>query len=402
VKQRGFRALLVGQVVSITGDRFNYLALIALLSAHAARNGQSPAPLLAALAWAMLGPSLVVAPWAGALVDRLPLVRVLVASDLLRVFVVAAIPLAYAAGGHTLPVFALVALAFTINCFFLPARSALPPRLVGKDALERANAALVLGGIAATVVGTALGGPVVDRFGPSTALYLDAATYLLSVVALASLLRVGIDAAPAPAAPADGTPSRRPGALRDAIAGWRLLATHKGARVPVAASVATWVAGGALHVAGTPHVQRGATTVTGIGIVLGALALGAALGTAFRLARGRSEPARALGAGLVGAGLGLIGFAFAPPGWPMTVAAFLTGVFAAPVFFVSESAIQQAVPEGARARVFSGRDFLARAAFLLATAAVAPIVARAGTAAPLAGTGALLALLGVGLARSRS
>jgi MFS family permease len=345
----------------------------------------------------MLGPSLVVAPWAGALVDRLPLVRVLVASDLLRVFVVAAIPLAYAAGGRTLPVFALVALAFTINCFFLPARSALPPRLVGKDALERANAALVLGGIVATVVGTALGGPVVDRFGPSTALYLDAATYLLSVVALASLLRVGIDAAPA-----EGAPLRQPGALKDALEGWRLLATHKGARVPVAASVATWIAGGALHVAGTPHVQRGATTVTGIGIVLGALALGAALGTAFRLARGPAEPARALGFGLVGAGLGLVAFAFAPPGWPMTLAAFVTGVFAAPVFFVSESAIQQAVPEGARARVFSGRDFLARAAFLIATAAVAPIVARAGTAVPLAGTGALLAVLGVGLARTRT
>ena len=31
-----FRFLLVGQVVSIAGDRFNYLALVALLSAHAA------------------------------------------------------------------------------------------------------------------------------------------------------------------------------------------------------------------------------------------------------------------------------------------------------------------------------------------------------------------------------
>ena len=97
-----FRSLLVGQVVSIVGDRLNYLALVALLSAHAASasasGGAGAGPdrsgLLAALAWAMLGPSLVVSPWAGALVDRWPLVRTLVVTDLVRAFVVAAIPLA--------------------------------------------------------------------------------------------------------------------------------------------------------------------------------------------------------------------------------------------------------------------------------------------------------------------
>jgi hypothetical protein len=70
-----FRGLLAGQVVSIAGDRFNYLALVALLSAHAARLGHGPEGALALLAWAMLAPALVLSPWAGAIVDRLPLVR---------------------------------------------------------------------------------------------------------------------------------------------------------------------------------------------------------------------------------------------------------------------------------------------------------------------------------------
>ncbi|MEO6462737.1 MAG: MFS transporter, partial [Candidatus Eisenbacteria bacterium] len=178
-----FRGLLVGQVVSIVGDRLNYLALVALLSAHAARvpDGGDRAGLLAVLAWAMMGPSLFVSPWAGALVDRWPLVRTLLVTDVLRALVVAAIPLAYAAGGSLTPVFALVALAFTLNAFFLPARSALPPHLVPPETLAAGNAVLVLGGIVATVIGTALGGPLVDRLGPAVALWIDAATYFVSV-----------------------------------------------------------------------------------------------------------------------------------------------------------------------------------------------------------------------------
>ena len=389
-RRTGFAGLLIGQVVSITGDRFNYLALIALITAHAAARGQNPAPLLAALAWAMLGPALVCSPWAGAVVDRLPLTRVLVWTDLARAAVVALIPVAYLATHSTVPVFALVALAFALNAFFLPARSALPPQLVSGAELQPANAILVLGGVLATLVGTALGGPVVDRFGPSPALWIDAATYLVSVLALATLLRAGIGAR---RAPSDRGRAGWGTALSEARAGWSILASNAGARTPVVASVATWIAGGVLHVAGTPHVLRGSTHVTGLGLLLGALAVGAALGSAVTLARPRVGHARALAIGLFGAGIGLAGFALATAPWAMTLAAAWTGFFAAPVFFVSETAIQEAVPEAARARVFSARDFLSKGSFLAVTALAAPLVARFGTAVPIGLAGGVLMMI---------
>ena len=402
-RRTGFLGLLVGQVVSITGDRFNYLALIALITAHAAARGQNPAPLLAALAWAMLGPALVCSPWAGAVVDRLPLVRVLVWTDLARALFVALIPIVYLASHSTAPVFALVALAFALNAFFLPARSALPPQLVSGAELQPANAILVLGGVLATLVGTALGGPVVDRFGPSPALWIDAATYLVSVLALATLLRAGIGsrrAEPMPA-PAAGSRSAIGAALSEARAGWAFLATHSSARIPVVASVATWIAGGVMHVAGTPHVLRGSTRVTGLGLLLGALALGAALGSAVTLARPRAGHARALALGLFGAGLGLAGFALASAPWAMTFAAAWTGFFAAPVFFVSETAIQEAVPEAARARVFSARDFLSKGSFLAVTALAAPLVTSFGTGLPIGLAGGVLMMIAAIVLRSR-
>jgi hypothetical protein len=398
-----FRGLFAGQVVSIAGDRFNYLALIALLSAHAARSGMNSAGLLALLAWAMLGPSLVCSPWAGVVVDRLPLVRVLVWTDVLRAGVVALIPFAYHWSGSIAPVFALIALAFTLNCFFLPARSALPPHLVPPEALQSANALLVLGGVGATLVGTALGGPLVDRFGPTPALWLDALTYLVSALALATLLFQGVEAraaahATAQAAPAPGFAQALARAFSEAAAGWGLLRSSAGARVPVIASVATWIAGGVLHVAGTAHVMRGSSRVSGLGILIAALAVGAAVGSAFTLARPRTSHVRTLALGLGGAGLGLVGFAVAREAWAMALAAAWAGFFAAPVFFVSETAIQEAVPAGARARVFSTRDFLARGAFLVTTAVVAPLVSSYGTGAPIAFAG--LFLVGLGLASS--
>jgi len=149
-----------------------------------------------------------------------------------------------------------------------------------------------------------------------------------------------------------------------------------------------------LHVAGTAHVLGGGSKVSGLGFLIAALAVGAALGSWWTLARPRPEHSMALARGLFGAGIGLALFASARGSVAMAAAAFLTGVFAAPVFFLSETAIQEAVPEGARARVFSARDFLARGAFLLTTALAAPAVARWGTAAPIAATGAGMALLG--------
>jgi hypothetical protein len=415
-----FRGLLAGQVVSIAGDRLNYLALVALLSAHAARDGSTAdrPELLAALAWAMLGPSLLVSPWAGAVVDRRPLVPTLLVTDLARAFVVAAIPFAYAAGGSLLPVFALVALAFTLNAFFLPARSALPPHLVPPEALAAGNAVLVLGGVVATVVGTAIGGPLVDRLGPPVALWLDAATYGVSVLALATILRAGIVAAPPAIAPADAATAGAPSAgraisraLADTREGWRIALATPAARGPLFAAIATWIAGGVLHVAGTTHVQRGGVAVTGL--LLAALALGAVAGTAAALARegrrtrarlavqqvgwGASPPERGgmLVVGLLGSGAGLLGFAAAGSLPAMAVAGFVVGLFAAPVFFLAETALQEAVPAGARGRVFAARDVLSRGAFLLTAAAAAPLVRARGDAFTIAAGAALLIGLGV-------
>ena len=88
----------------------------------------------------------------------------------------------------------------------------------------------------------------------------------------------------------------------------------------------------------------------------------------------------------------------------MAAAGFVCGLFAAPVFFLSETALQEAVPEDHRARVFAARDALARGAFLATAALAAPSVHAFGETRTLAGGAVLLIALGAvtrfgGLAR---
>jgi predicted MFS family arabinose efflux permease len=94
---------------------------------------------------------------------------------------------------------------------FTPAENALLPRLVGEDRLIPANALNALNDNLGRVIGPAVGGLVLVRFGLAGAVLLDAASYLV-----AALLIVGISSPvdAAKAAPDAGEP------IGEATGGW--------------------------------------------------------------------------------------------------------------------------------------------------------------------------------------
>ena len=69
LRERNFRALWIGQLVSIFGDRFTYLALLALVLERAP-DPSNPAPQLALIPFVSFLPAILLSPWVGALVDR--------------------------------------------------------------------------------------------------------------------------------------------------------------------------------------------------------------------------------------------------------------------------------------------------------------------------------------------
>jgi MFS family permease len=384
-----FRNLWLGQLVSIFGDRLQYLALLSLLveRAHDPRN---PAPELALVPVVSFLPTILIGPMAGALVDGWDTRRVLVVSDFLRGCVIlSTIPAAVHLG---LPAaFGMVFLLYLVNTFFLPARSAILPDLVEPEDLVEANSLATLAGVLATIAGSLLGGFLVERVGWRWGLGFDAVTYFVSVLFLAALR------------PRAREPRARPpelqgiyGALgRDVKEGALLTVRNRAVLGPILALVLLWIAGGVLHVAGTTLLrQRLDTFVSGTGGLLSAVGFGMVAGTLLTAWMGRRWPRVSMAVGLAGTGLALLVFARAFSLGALLAVSFTAGIFVAILLVTTESAVQAAVHSSARGRVFALRDFSTRVAVLTVAGLLGLVLGREWIAPSMAVTGAGVLLLG--------
>jgi MFS family permease len=369
----GFRALWVGQFVSILGDRFHYLALLALI-VEAARDRANPAPELALVPLVSFLPAILLGPVAGPLVDRWSTKRVLVVSDAVRgALVLAMIPVT--AWGGLPAAFGVVFLLYVANTFFLPARSAIVPALVPPETLVAANSLTTLAGVLATLAGSLLGGWVVQRVGWRWGFAIDSATYFVSVGALAAIPWTGRGR---PAGPPLVGPAIYRDLARSVAEGVRVAARAPRALGAILALVLLWAAGGVLHVAGTVLLkERTPGVVSGVGSLLAATGLGMALGTALLSSLGaRWRGAAVTALSLLGTGASLIAFAFAHTPVALHASGFVAGVFVALLLVATESAIQRSIEPGARGRVFALRDVATRVAVLVVAGLTGMLVGR--------------------------
>jgi MFS family permease len=388
VRNRNFRLLWLGQLVSIFGDRLHYLALLAVL-VQGARDRGNPAPELALVPLVSFLPTILLGPLAGALVDRWDTRRVLVIADLVRGFLVLLMIPAVARGG--LPAaFTMVFLLYLANTFFLPARSAILPDLVDPEELVEANSLATLAGVAATIAGSALGGLLVERWGWRSGLGFDAITYFVSVIFLA-LLRPR----PRERPDAEATAGEIYRALRrDVAEGARLTVRSRDVLGPILALVLLWAAGGVLHVAGTVLLrQRMHAFVASTGGVLSAVGCGMVAGTLLTGWIGRRGSPRVLTAcSLSGLGAALLLFTRAVSLVQVLAVAFTAGIFVAILLVTTEAQVQRAVSAGARGRVFALRDVATRVAVLLVAGLTGLLVGR-GSIPPAVMVGAAGVLL---------
>ena len=391
-RQRNFSALWWGQLVSLTGERLTYLALIGLLAAHTHtfRDTRSSL-LLALLANVMLAPVLLFAPFVGAWVDRRNLRRVMVGADLLRACIIVSVPVLYGFTHSVWPVFVVLFLLFTCGVFFLPAKSALTPELIAGPQLLAANTWLSAAGIVATAVGSLGGGWMIDHWGWASALVLNGATYLASVASLLAIRYV-----PAALHATAHAPTVR-GHMQLVIQGFQAVRGNPRILLALTTLAAVWLAGGFLHVAGNLQVQRVASVpgVERLGVLMAVLGAGSALSAWWLNTGGRGLPrARVLAVGIVLAGAGLLLFAATTRFTFFAAAAFLMGMAAAPALMVTETLLQEATERGLRGRVFSARDFIMRSVLLLSVSLAGWVTRQWGPQAALLLAGVLV--LGVG------
>lgn len=188
IRDRSFLALLAGEFVSRLGSQLTTLALpwfVLVTTGSAAKMGLVFAVELAPIA--LLGiPSAV-------LVERLGPKRWMVTMDALRAPVVAAVPFLHAVGGLSFGlVLALGALHGTFSVGYFASQRMILPAVVGENEQRLAQAnGLVEGTTNLTnLAGPALAGVLIAVMGAANVMWLDAASYLVSVVLIGAFVRI--------------------------------------------------------------------------------------------------------------------------------------------------------------------------------------------------------------------
>ncbi|MCL5998059.1 MAG: MFS transporter, partial [Chloroflexi bacterium] len=143
----------------------------------------------------------------GVVVDRLPRIRIMLASDIARGVLLGVI--AGLAAQQQLALWHLYAAGLVfgfVNAFFQPAYAATLPQITPREALPSANALTDLSGQLAGVAGPALGALMVAAGGTAVAFGLDAFSFAISAACLLPLvLGVARPASPTPGATPQST-----------------------------------------------------------------------------------------------------------------------------------------------------------------------------------------------------
>ncbi|HEY5944268.1 MAG TPA: MFS transporter [Kofleriaceae bacterium] len=231
-----FMRLWSAQAISAFGSRITRTALPII----AVQTLQQSETVVALLSSVYLAPGVLLALFAGGVVDRSRKRRILVAADIFRAAVVASVTIAWLFGAlamwHLVMVGALVGAA---SALFTIADVAYLPTLLDKRALGEGNAKLETTEAVAEVTGPASAGVLIGVLGAPLAVAIDAASYLWSALMLG---RIRTHEAPARAAPTAESSTWQ--AQRDLRDGMRAIFGHPHVRAVVLALMVWSIAGG--------------------------------------------------------------------------------------------------------------------------------------------------------------
>jgi dTMP kinase len=391
-----FFRLWLAQVVAALGDWLGFLG-ITILAASVGASGGGAGSGGAAVGLVMIArivPGFFLAPVAGVMVDRWDRKRVMVACNLGRAAVVAALP-------WVDTVLGLVAASFLLEIgalLFSPAKEASVPNLVPPERLTTANSLSLVAAygtfpiaslLFALLAGAANWLGQIDALGflevnrTALAFYIQGLTFIVSALLIASLPLWSPRMATASAADEDDpdaeSSSRRIAwgeTFRDLKDGWRYVVINPIVR-SVNVGLAIGLVGGGMVV---PLGSVFSITVlgagaAGFGLFITALGFGVAAGViALSVLQNRIDKVRVFSLSLLTAGLSLMAAASVSSLTPALVIVFVLGVCAGAVYVLGFTLLQENTDDELRGRTFSALYTLVRLCLLLAFA-IGPFMA---------------------------
>jgi MFS family permease len=402
---RDFRLMWAGGLVSALGSWLLTLAIpthILLVTGSLRATGLTVA--------AEYLPLLLLGPVAGVFADRWDRRRLMIGTNLFCAGAVAVMLLGLAPGRYGVLYAALVAENAGI-VLYAPAWQARTPAVVGTGSLlSSANALNAASSGVVRLVGGPLGGILLALCGARWLIGIDAASYLLSALALMLTSRTAVAVAGAagttgaagPAGAAGPTSAARTTAgavVRDLLEGARVLCRQPVARAlfPVtvvylaanASLSAVLIAFGIRRLGGSEHT----------GFLLAGLGVGFLVGApVIRLLLDRVQPRILLAATLAATAAAYVGLFTSSSLGPALPAAAAVGLFGSMSLVIPQTTMQRVVPNAVLGRI--GAVFLTgEAAATLAGAAAGPFLAQAAGLTVVAVVAGLVTLVAAGLAR---
>lgn len=365
-----------------------WLAFVALTVDVFDRTGS--ATWVSALFIADFLPAIVIGLAAGTLVDRMPRRRLMIASDLVRVGVFAALPFADSAA----LIVVLAAVAGFATGFFRPAVYAGLPNLVRDEDLAGANSILQTIENAAWALGPILGGLLVAATGPDAAYWINAATFLVSAALLAGI----------PVRLLQSVPAAGHGYFRDLAEGFALIRRSRALLTILTAWNVVMLATAGANVSEVVLAKDAFDAGDfGYGLLVGATGVGLALGSLFA---GSFLETRSLstvyGASIALVALGLVAAAASPNVWVAAVCVAVVGAGNGAAVVCNALLVQRGAPDELRGRAFTVLMSSNYVVLGLGMLAAGPLTDALGPRAVWGVAGALSALAAVvGLAMAR-
>jgi MFS family permease len=240
-RNRSFRRLWLGQVVSELGNWFNFIAALGVV--RVVSNADPGATTL--LLISRLVPFTLVSPIAGAFVDRWSRRTVMIVTDVLRVL--AALAFLFIRSREDLWIAYLSTAVLTVlSAFFEAARNASVPNITGEKDLLAGNALMFSSRFLFMSLGSALGGWTAANVGYDAAFVINAASFLVSAY---SVWLVPDKDTRQPASTAASTGRRKiySGYWTDIREGWSYIVTHGPVAAILAANIVWALGGGAFN-----------------------------------------------------------------------------------------------------------------------------------------------------------
>jgi 1-acyl-sn-glycerol-3-phosphate acyltransferase len=178
IKNKNFRHLWTGQLISALGDRLTQMGILTFVMISAHDKGDK----MATITFFSLLPFLIFGPLFGIFVDRYSRKNLMLIADFTRAILVCFIPIIWL-NTHSIPlIISWFFLLGTFTALFTPAKMSIVANITNKDVLLEANSAIVTTGLVATLVGTLIAGAVIKVTGAKLAFYINGLTYIISAL----------------------------------------------------------------------------------------------------------------------------------------------------------------------------------------------------------------------------